>query len=339
MFWRSLVSALAVAGVVSAQVSGPGAYTPGSPFNAPYWGAFVPGGILTGQVVSLTIPNSEFTTISDILPDSQYVDGWTASLRLKNFSGSLTGSTASYNFGASTPASNNLNLTVRSPAYDSTGAATTTTRTVYATAWLRQTYTNQSLPTEAAVSADGDIGLVFSDYLYSGDTATTNSMVGSLYTGAVSTTNFTVTNNSTQTWPTPIAAWTIPPGEKVGSSGGKTFEIFAGHPYGGNLYPVAAVKFTVSDGTHTATHTVSTMTQSTVQWQTTCTALDRLDGAAMDHVATLKRELDALEGIVGAKACARLHVAMTRAAASLEAITGVASGTYGGIQKPPSLGV
>ena len=68
-------------------------------------------------------------------------------------------------------------------------------------------------------------------------------------------------------------------------------------------------------------------------------ALDALDSDAVKHIADIKRELMTLENVVGAKVCARLHVAMAKAAASLETVVGVAAGTYGGIPKPPSSNV
>lgn len=272
MFWRSLVSVLAVAGVVSAQVSGPGAYTPGSPFNAPYWGAFGQRVPTTGQMNSLTIPSANWTSITDLLPVTQFIN-FSGDANLKGLS---TGGT--YNFGATpTPSSNNLQFTAVSPGYTCNPGGCTLgaiNRTIWATGNLRQTAPNQASPTERSAGGNAQIGIAFSGLIYSGDALSNGVMKAALYTGGADTTGFTLTNNSTKPYSLPTCAWVTDPGQAIESGQSFTVEMFCAHGYGQNLTPVAGIAFTAYDAgaAHSVTKYITAVAQSTRLWSTTCTA-------------------------------------------------------------------
>lgn len=261
----TLLGALALAGSASAM-------TPGQYF-AFFQQAKAGKVAAAGTPIALKITSANFTSVSDLTPASQYVDGWTGDLTLKTKV--LTGSTADYVTGwaASTgPASCNLTLTDTSPGYTSAAAATTVNRTICATSWLRQTYANSTLPTEAANAGNGQIGLTFSDRVYSTDTVTATAKAG-LYTGSKVSSSIPVTNSASATYPPPIGFWVTEPGVRIGTGGSINLEFAAIQKYAGGSSPVAAVVFTAYDGVHTpVSHTVSAQAASARQLSTSCTA-------------------------------------------------------------------
>lgn len=258
------------AGAAFAQTSGPMETTPGVPYDGVYYGNFIPGsaGPSPGQPTALVIGSPDFASSTDLTPVSQYVNGWSAALTLN--ATAPIGNTSAYNVGSY--ASPTLSLTDTSPGYDSSASPTTVSRNIVATSWLRQTYNNATLPTEAANSGNARISLTLSDFVYAADTLSAANAVAGLYTGSLANGAVPVTNNSTRVYPPPICAWVTPPGGRVGTGGSLTVEMFCGHAYAQGGQPVAAINFTLSDGTHTAAHIVSAPSASAIQFSTSCTA-------------------------------------------------------------------
>lgn len=225
-----------------------------------------------GQVSSISISDTQWTSITDLTPLSQYTNGWTADVTL--LATQPAGATSAYSIIG--PSACTLSFTDTSPGYTSSATATTVTRTICGTSWLRQTSPNPSLPTEGANGGNAKLGLTLSDFVFAGDVVSPATALSAMYTshGVISkaTNNIPVTNSSTRTYPLPICAWVTEPGLRVGTSGALTVEMFCGHAYAQGAVPVAAVVFTLSDGTHTSSHTVSALTASARQWSTSCTA-------------------------------------------------------------------
>lgn len=237
------------------------------------FGAGSAGSVPAGTPLSLTVSSSLWTSNTDLTPVSQYINGWTADLTLK--ATTIAGSTGAYNCGSQ--ASPKLSFTDTSPGFDSSGNATTVARTIYCTSWLRQTYANQTLPTEGqtgAGSADAKISLTFNDFVYASDGLSSATILASLYGGTPANVagSVAITNSSARTYPRPIGVWVTEPGRRLDGSTSATIEFFVGHAYAQGTKPVSAVKITMSDGTHTVTKTVSALTASTRQLATTCTA-------------------------------------------------------------------
>ena len=163
---------------------------------------------------------------------------------------------------------------------------------------------NTTTPTESTSGSDAKIGLTFSDFLYASDTVGVATLGAGLYTSGIAnlaTNNIPVTNNSTRTYPRPIGAWVTEPGLRIAPSASQVVEFFAGHTYGQGGAPVAAVKFTAYDGTNSVSHTISSMTQSTRLWSTTCTATNGsnvLTGCG-DTTRLIKGERVTVAGIPG----------------------------------------
>jgi hypothetical protein len=258
------------AGAALAQPTGPAETTPGVPYTGFLLGSYVPGsaGPVVGQPTALAINSPDWTSSTDLTPVSQFVNGWTAALTLN--ATAPVGNTSAYNLGSY--ASPNLSFTDTSPGYNSSASPTTVARTIVATSWLRRTYNNAALPTEAANSGNARVSLSLSDFVYATDTLSAANAVAGLYTGSLANAAIPVTNNSTRAYPRPICAWVTPPGGRVGTGGSLTVEMFCGHAYAQGGQPVAAINFTLSDGTHTVSHTVSTLTASAIQFSTSCAA-------------------------------------------------------------------
>ncbi len=135
------------------------------------------------------------------------------------------------------PVGNPQTFSVTRAGFDAAGNAASVTDTVTFMKRLRQPHPNQ-----ATLTADQ---VVLSDYIYQGDTIP----------GA--------TNNSTRAAPKPLAMWLTRDLVRVTGTT-LTARLAVAHAHGRGGRPVAAVKFVASDGVHTVTQTVSTM--SFRQW-------------------------------------------------------------------------
>lgn len=120
-------------------------------------------------------------------------------------------------------------ITVSRQGFDSTGATTTYSETLYTTKRVREPWPNQAVLTTNTVALN--------DYVYSTDTITG------------------VTNSSAEASPPPVANWTMIDRRVVGNS--LPVELIAFHRNG-----VACVEFRATDGTTTVTSVVSTVTIS-----------------------------------------------------------------------------
>jgi len=121
-------------------------------------------------------------------------------------------------------------FTVSRQGYNSSAQAVIVSEDLLCTQRIRQAY-----PNHASLTTDQ---VAISEYIYS-----TDSIVG----GA--------TNNSTETSPKPICNWALPDREIVGDT--LTAEVVAFHKDARNGEQVAAVEFSVTDGTTTVTQIVS----------------------------------------------------------------------------------
>ncbi len=118
--------------------------------------------------------------------------------------------------------------------FTATGAATTMVEQLLTTRRVRQPYPNHASLTASSVA--------LSDYVYAGDT------IGG------------VANSSAETSPRPIVNWIMP--HRLAVANTIEAELVAFHRNAGGGRQVACVVFTATDGTNTATATVSTATVS-----------------------------------------------------------------------------
>jgi len=108
--------------------------------------------------------------------------------------------------------------------------------------------------------------IILSDHIYSGDTISAISVTAGVYSdGTTSTGTYSgaVTNNSTETPYKPVTNWTRQPRDLVGSTVDLSMIGGSGHML--SMEPLAAVVFSCTDATHTATATVAgnAMTRTT----------------------------------------------------------------------------
>ncbi len=190
-------------------------------------------------------------------------NGWVAEIDIE---GLAVG--GSYNLGIgpnSDPTNANIVFTVTSPGFDENGDATTITRTIYGTQWVRKTYPNDTEANETDAAGTLTTRVSLSDFIYSGDTSITATIGAGFYTNGTASnavTNIAVTNNSVHTYPKVVGRWAWPGYERVTDDflvEAVVFNRFAQHGK-----PVAAVTFTASDQSgNTVTETVTTMTKTT----------------------------------------------------------------------------
>lgn len=188
-------------------------------------------------------------------------NGWVAEIDIDNLG---TGGTYAFGMGVNNdPTSAKIVFTVISPGYNAAGEAITRPRTVYGTQWVRQAYPNQAVADEGTSGSTLTVRVSLSDFIYTGETATV-SIGGGFYTKSAVPTNaasgVTVTNNSTLAYPSVIGRWAWPAFETVTSD--FLIEAVCLHRFAKDGKPVAAVQFSVSDGTHTQTIWSSGMTVS-----------------------------------------------------------------------------
>jgi hypothetical protein len=300
--WALTLGALvAFAGGADAQFNN-GAGTASMGFRAP-------GGLASYAPVLLTIPSTQWTSISDY-PNSLIADGWTGTLQLVNIGNysngasgpSQNGCTGSVNcpntafpnystwYGLTSNYSGNsywwttplITFNVTSPAFTSTGALTTTTRTIDATSYLRQTYPSLSgsgstpgQPYLGTVGGYSAADLAFSEYVYATDAPSLATISAGAYYDGTNTAiagAVGIVNKSTKAWPAPVGAWVTEPGRTFDGSS-QTVEFKVGHAYGANGAPVAGVQIQAVDASGNATAWKSaSLVASAKQPSTSCTA-------------------------------------------------------------------
>lgn len=232
-------------------------------------------GPVTGDPTALAITSSIWTSATDLTPVSQFVDGYTGDLTLQGIT--PAGSTGAYAFGTDTAPK--LSVPVTRPGYSVSGGVITSTPvndTIWAKTWLRQTYANETLPTESANGGNAKIAISFNGTVYASDTVGTATALAGLYTSGVASnakSGIPVTNGSSKVYPLPIGAWINPPGERIGSGQNYTVEFTGGQAYGKGGLPLGGVVITAYDAgaAHSVAKTVGTMSMSARQVSTSCT--------------------------------------------------------------------
>lgn len=188
-------------------------------------------------------------------------NGWVAEF---DISGLSTGGT--YNTGLTAqndPAAANAVFTVTSPGYDASGAATSTTRTVYCVNPMRRPYPNQAANEEYAAGGTVTVKCVLSDYIYAGEAAAVTIGAGFYTQGtANAAASLTAANNSTAAYPAVLARWAWP-GYETMTGATHLLEAVAFHHFPRTGKPVAAVTFSCTDQhAHTAAVTTNTLAVS-----------------------------------------------------------------------------
>jgi hypothetical protein len=159
----------------------------------------------------------------------------------------------------------NVSLSVRSESFDSSGSATTITRTVHARKLLRQAYPNESSD-QITDNMDGTatFRVSLSDYIYADDEIVSASAGSGLITPTSGDPNAAgtlgVTQSSTEAYPLPQAMW-LTPDLMHATSTSVTVDLSVVHAFAQQGSAVRAVKFTVTDSSaNSDSTTVSSMT-------------------------------------------------------------------------------
>lgn len=145
-------------------------------------------------------------------------------------------------------------INVTSKGYDSTGAATSITRSVVGTKFVRMPYPQENFADHVITGSDVKIKVNLSDFFYSEDTGSLN-ISASFYTSASisssALSSYTVINNSTAVYPKVIGNWYIPCWD---IATGSTYPLRAGafHRSAQQGKPVQLVVFTARDNSGNA---------------------------------------------------------------------------------------
>ena len=140
-----------------------------------------------------------------------------------------------------------LRVTVSSPGYDDTGAATTLSRTVVGEMRMRQPYPSQATPYEIVSGSDVICRFAMSDFVHSNDTITAASVAAGLYTYSATPNNASnlvsanYTNYSAVPTPRVLAMWSDVPYQQVGAT--YTLRCVAFHYSAQQGRPVRCVQF------------------------------------------------------------------------------------------------
>lgn len=198
----------------------------------------------------------------DILGVAVGEDGWWADVAIEGLS---TGGTYSMGLGADSDpltGSPKLVLTVVSLGFDTSGTATTVTRTIYGTKQVRKPYPDAATNEETASGGNVTVRVALSDFVFAKDntgggnsgTAPVATLLAGLYTQGGTPSNaaasVTVTNNSTVAYRKVVGNWAWPGYDKLGSS----FTLRAvGFHASADGKPVQCVKFTATDASANST--------------------------------------------------------------------------------------
>lgn len=203
------------------------------------------------------------------------LNGWVAEIDITQGSGHplKNGTYAALVLGNNIPTAAAPVFTVTSMGYDTSGNATTITRTVYGIKPLRAIWHRETLYSETDAGAGTlTIRIALSDYIYAKDksgggnsgTDVTCAIAAGLYTEGGQASNAysgAVTNNSTVAYPKVIGHFAIEQRRPV--NGTHNIEVFAVHKYGQNNKPLASVVVTATGATSTHSHT-GTATEMTL---------------------------------------------------------------------------
>lgn len=207
-----------------------------------------------GGLLSLTITDD--TPIDPVSSVGATGSGWVAICVLKGITSTV---------GTVVPS--DLTLTVSDPGYDTSGNATTVTRTITGVAHLRRQYPNGASKMVSTDGTDLTLYVTLDDWIYSGTTIVSASIGSTFYPSCTAGNAGTKTNSSTIAYPKPSWGWVSVQRERATSDDFYVEGVtFSRHATAGQQ--VACVKYTASDGTtDSPTVTASTTALSTLQTQ------------------------------------------------------------------------
>lgn len=183
-------------------------------------------------------------------------NGWVAIVVLKGLT-SLVG----------TAAPSDLTLTVRDPGYDTSGNATTITRTITGVAHLRRQYPNGASKMISTDGTDLTLYITLDDWIYSGTTLVSAAIGSSFYPLCAASSAGTKTNSSTLAYTKPVFGW-VNPQQEIATASTHAVEAVAFHRHAIAGQQVACIKYQANDGSTNGTEiTVSAPTLSTRQTQ------------------------------------------------------------------------
>lgn len=195
-------------------------------------------------------------------------NGWQLQVTYDTMS---AGGTHDLNLGTNNdPTNANIELSVTSQGYNTSGALGTIARTIYGTEdvvtdCLRKAYPNQTDPQETVSGSDLIVVYPLSEPIYNDDTSITVDFTAATYNDGTYDSNvassLAVTNNSALDYTKVIGNWAM--AQRYVFTDDFDLEFCAFHGHAKSSSEVACVKFTITDEhTNSVTYTVTAMTIS-----------------------------------------------------------------------------
>jgi hypothetical protein len=231
------------------------------------------GDITALRIVGATTGITDATSACNV---SGACSGWVLEADVTSLA---TGGTYALGMGTNNnPSTAKISCTSTSLGYDTSGNATTISRTIYGTHQLRRIYNAGYTPPypndETLVSSTLTLRIALSDFVYASDTNVTCTVGAGIYNDGTHSSNIATglvaTNSSTLAYPKVIANWSWPGWTRINSSldgdgtnhsdGSFTVRAVGFQRHAMNGKPLAAMVFTATDGTHTVSTTINDMT-------------------------------------------------------------------------------
>lgn len=215
--------------------------------------------------ILLAFPLSLLAADGDIVGAAVETNGWTLDVWIAGNSGSYTNGTFAFGLGTNgmIVGTEKVTVTLTSAGYNDDGTTNQTLRTLYGTRQIRFPYPDDAYTDSTIDGSNIKIKISLSDFVYAPDISATVNIGSGLYATntltSAAATGQTVTNNSLQPYPKVIGNWSWPPFQLINSSP-MSLRAVAFHGSASQGKPVQTVRFSVSDGTHSAETFVTRMT-------------------------------------------------------------------------------
>lgn len=218
-------------------------------------GAAVPAGGMKTLTINDATPIDPLVETTSNNTVGASGSGWVATVVLKGITSLV---------GTCVPSA--LTLSVTDPGYDTSGNATTVARTITGVAQVRRQWPNGATMMISTNGTDLTLLISLDDMIYSGTTIVSATIGGTFYTGCTAgNTGSTITNASVTAYTKPLFGWVNPQADYTTLTS-YPVEAYAFHRHARAGQQVAAVKFSVTDGTLTTSPAiVSVPTLSTKQ--------------------------------------------------------------------------
>jgi len=186
---------------------------------------------------------SESAEPSNVLWAEVEDNGWVLKVHIDGYD---TAGAFDFGFATNNTGASKVKLDLTSMGFDTNGAATTISRTVYGTKELRLPYPDYATDDITGVGGGVTIRLALSDWVYDYDSNLVCSISADWYSNNTANATVAITNNSVQSYPKIVGNWTWK-GFRVIDEENLTLRAVGFHAHAQNGSPLRMVEFRVKD--------------------------------------------------------------------------------------------